>query len=236
MPVSATVTTAPAPLARHAHVHTPALAVILYGIVAEVEDYLICQPLHAGYARAFARQRQGDVLCRGGGLQTLHGLRCLRVDVHLLRRKRVALVKLRKADDIVYQSDKARGLRVDKARRSAADPPASPSVFYKLRAADYPLKRGLEFVRDVRRELTAAALGILLLRHVEGEDDGAACLYAAYVELILPPGALHAHFAVPADCARSIAVLISWLRSTVRKSAPAHGSARRIWPRPPGSC
>ena len=27
----------------------------------------------------------------------------------------------------------------------------------------------------------------------------------------------------PPDCARSIAVLISWLRSTVRKSAPAHG-------------
>ena len=62
-------------------------------------------------------------------------------------------------------------------------------------------------MRDVRREFAAAALGVLLLRHVEGQDHRAqrlACrLDAADVELVFPAAALGAHLAVPAVIGRT---------------------------------
>ena len=53
---------------------------------------------------------------------------------------------------------------------------------------------------DVCRKLAAAALGVLLIRHVEGEEHRAdrltAGLDAAEIELIGAPAALAAHLAV----------------------------------------
>lgn len=74
------------------------------------------------------------------------------------------------------------------------------TVFDQLGAADDALQRRLELVRDVRRELPAVALGKLLLRDVEGEDDRADRFPvgrdAADVKLIDAPRALGAHLAV----------------------------------------
>ena len=53
---------------------------------------------------------------------------------------------------------------------------------------------------DVCRKLAAAALGVLLIRHVEGKEHRADCLAAgldaAEIELIGAPAALAAHLAV----------------------------------------
>ena len=70
----------------------------------------------------------------------------------------------------------------------------------ELGAADDALQRGLELVGDVCRKLAAAALGVLLIRHVEGKEHRAdrltAGLDAAEIELIGAPAALAAHLAV----------------------------------------
>ena len=75
------------------------------------------------------------------------------------------------------------------------------AVLQQLGAADDALERRFQLVRDVRRELAAAALGEGLRGHVEGQqhraDHLAVGLDAAEVELVLAPAALGADLAVP---------------------------------------
>ena len=85
----------------------------------------------------------------------------------------------------------------DKARQVVGP---DHTVFDQLGAADDALQRRLELVRDIRRKLPAVALGKLLLRDVEGEDDRADRFPvgrdAADVKLIDAPRALGTHLAV----------------------------------------
>ena len=74
------------------------------------------------------------------------------------------------------------------------------AVFDKLRAADDALQRSLELMRNVRRELAAHTLGLLLLGHVKGEDDRADApasrLDTCEVEAVIPARALGTYLRV----------------------------------------
>ena len=114
----------------------------------------------------------------------------------------VALVELGEPDYIIYKIDEPLRLRAyvtDKARHILVP---DHSVFNKLRAPDYALKRSFQLVRDIRCELAPHLFGVLLFRHVEEQNNRparrAVRFYAADVELIYSAAVFCARLAVSA--------------------------------------
>ena len=182
------------------HVHAPAVAVILDGVVAEVIDDLVDQAANAGNDGRLARDADRDAARGRGVVQILRRLLRHGEQVDRFRRHGGALVELGQADDVVDERDEARGLGVNVADEARQIVGLDHAVFNQLGAADDALQRRFEFVRDICRELPAIALCELLLRDVEGQNDRAEQLPvgrdAADVELIHAARTLGAHLTV----------------------------------------
>ena len=209
---------AAAGIGRDRHVHAPAVTVVLDGVVAEVIDDLIDQAADAGQDGRLPRDTDRHVARGRGVVQVLRRLLRHGEQVDRLRRHGVALVELGQADDIVDERDEARGLGVDMADEARQILGLDHAVFDQLGAADDALQRRFQLVGHVGREFPAAALGVGLLGHIEGQNDAADAvalrLDPADVHLIVPAAAhrpqlavarlpcrLHrvAHFPAPVD-------------------------------------